>query len=96
MAKLVFRQKAINDLSDIYHYTAKTWSIMQADKYYLEIQTACKNLASGEKFGRDFSDISKNLLGYYIGKHIIFYTLNPNHLQIIRILHNKMDYKRHL
>lgn len=32
MAKLILRQEAIDDLTDIWDYTAKIWSKNQADK----------------------------------------------------------------
>jgi toxin ParE1/3/4 len=34
MEDLVFRQKAIDDLSEIWDYTFHNWSETQADKYY--------------------------------------------------------------
>ena len=34
MAKLTWRQEAINDLSDIWKYTVDVLSENQADKYY--------------------------------------------------------------
>jgi len=34
MAKLIFRQEAIDDITDIWDYTTKKWSEEQADKYY--------------------------------------------------------------
>lgn len=96
MAKLSFRQAAIDDLSDIYHYSVRMWSFEQADKYYHLIRSACLDLASGVALGRDFSVILPNLFAYHIGKHMVFYTLDGNRLQVIRILHERMDYQRHL
>jgi toxin ParE1/3/4 len=34
MAKIVFTNKAKEDLQEIWEYTYKTWSEKQADKYY--------------------------------------------------------------
>ena len=34
MPKLKFTNNAVQDLSDIWSYTAETWSESQADKYY--------------------------------------------------------------
>lgn len=46
MAKLILRQKAIDDLTDIWDYTIQSWSENQADKYYGIIKTACKEIAN--------------------------------------------------
>jgi len=45
MAKLILRQEAIEDLTNIWDYTAQTWSENQADKYYEMIKTACREIA---------------------------------------------------
>ena len=38
MAKVLLRQEAIDDLSDIWHYTLHEWSENQAEKYYETIK----------------------------------------------------------
>ncbi len=93
MAKLSFRQEAIEDIDSIYRYTVHQWSIRQADKYYFLLKTACNELANGDKIGRSFADVLDGLLGYRVGKHIIFYTLEAEQMQVIRILHERMDYR---
>lgn len=94
MAQLILRQAAINDLTDIWQYTVETWSKNQANKYYDSIKQACLDISQNPDKGRQYFEISENLLGYRINKHIIFYHLvNPNELEIIRILHEKMDLK---
>lgn len=45
MAKVILRQKAINDLNDIWEYTFDKWSEKQADKYYSIIKLACNGIA---------------------------------------------------
>ncbi len=92
MGKFIFRQKAIDDLTDIWNYTESTWSESQADKYYGIIRTACKELAKGNVNGRSFDKISDGLLGYSVGKHIIFYQqISNKEIEIVRILHERMD-----
>lgn len=72
MAKLLFRQKAIDDITDIWDYTTKKWSEDQADKYYEMIKTTCKDIANESVIGRSYHEINIGLLGYRVGKHIIF------------------------
>ena len=97
MAKFIFRQKAIDDLTGIWNYTESTWSESQADKYYGMIRTACKELATGKVIGRRFDKISDGLLGFGVGKHIIFYQqVSNNEIEIIRILHERMDLENRL
>lgn len=74
MDNLVFRQEAIDDLSEIWEYTFYNWSETQADKYYEMLKLACQEIASNSQLGKDYSDILQGLKGYRIGKHIIFIT----------------------
>ncbi|WP_100628950.1 type II toxin-antitoxin system RelE/ParE family toxin [Algoriphagus formosus] len=97
MDNLVFRQEAIDDLSEIWEYTFYNWSETQADKYYDMLKLACQEIASNSQLGKDYSDILQGLKGYRIGKHIIFYhKSNPFEIEIIRILHQQMDLKTRL
>ncbi|MBS9774544.1 MAG: type II toxin-antitoxin system RelE/ParE family toxin [Tenacibaculum sp.] len=97
MAKLILRQKAIDDLSNIWEYTAETWSEKQADKYYSMIKVACENIANDVIEGKVYENISSNLLGYKTGKHIIFYQyFSEDEIEVIRILHERMDIESRL
>jgi toxin ParE1/3/4 len=73
MAKVILRQEAINDLSDIWYYTLHKWSEKQADKYYNDIKIACKEIGENPTVGKNYTDISEQLLGFKSGKHILFY-----------------------
>lgn len=97
MARLVLRQEAINDLSDIWEYTSETWSENQADKYYQAIKSACIDLSNKPNMGKPYVEISSKILGYSINKHIIFYHETSDEIiEVVRILHERMDLKRHL
>jgi toxin ParE1/3/4 len=97
MAKVVLRQEAIADLNAIWEYTFEKWSENQADKYYATLKLACKEIGENPELGKEYDRINKNLLGLKSGKHIIFYQLVDNEeIEIIRILHERMDLKNRL
>ncbi len=97
MAKVILRQEAIDDLTDIWNYTLVEWSEYQADKYYAEIKDTCKSIGEKPEIGRNYSKINKSIFGIKSGKHIIFYHQSAeNEIEIIRILHERMDLKRKL
>jgi toxin ParE1/3/4 len=92
MAKLILRQKAIDDLNEIWTYTFREWSEKQADKYYATLEFAFLQIGSNPEIGKEYQGINTNLLGLRTGKHIIFYqVLNKEEIEIIRILHEQMD-----
>ena len=97
MVKISFRQKANEDLNNIWNYTYESWSETQADKYYATIKFACKGIGENPDIGKEYIGISRKLLGLKSGKHIIFYHLiSENEIEIIRILHERMDLKNRL
>ena len=97
MAKVKLRQEAIDDLNDIWDYTYEKWSENQADRYYATIKIACNGIGENPDIGKEYDEISKNLLGLKSGKHIIFYqSLSEDKIEVIRILHERMDLKNRL
>ena len=97
MINISFRQKAIEDLNNIWNYTYENWSENQADKYYATIKFDCLEVVKNPKLGKTYIGISRSLLGFKSGKHIIFYHLiSEKEIEIIRILHERMDLKNRL
>lgn len=97
MAKVILRQKAIDDLNEIWDYTFEQWSENQADKYYGTLKSVCNEIGANPDVGREYSGIIRNLLGFKSGKHIIFYhVISENEIEVIRILHERMDLKNRL
>ena len=97
MAKCYFTNKAVDDLSEIWDYTIETWSEMQAEKYYDLLLASCDDLANNPELGRNYDIVTKGILGFKSGEHIIFYSsISKNEIEIARILHGMMDLKSRL
>lgn len=98
MAKYHLTNKAVEDLSGIWEYTADAWSEHQADVYYNMLVSACAKIAGNPQLhGTDYGEVSEGLLGCRANRHIIFYrTLDNGDILVIRILHQKMDIRRHI
>lgn len=97
MGNYLLSKKAIEDLSGIWDYTYETWSEHQADLYYSKILTACQKLANGLIKGKPYKEVSAEILGYKIGRHLIFYRISKsNTIEIARILHGQMDLKNRI
>ena len=94
MAKYRFTRKAVEDLSDIWHYTLETWSQKQAARYYRMLIECCRNIAEHPLAGRHYAEVAEGVYGLRAGKHIVFYRIAaPNEIEVIRILHGSMDLK---
>lgn len=98
MAKYHLTNKAVEDLSDIWEYTVDTWSERQADDYYnMLIASFQKITENPQLFGLKYEEIAEGLHGYRANKHIIFYRiLADEDILIIRILHQRMDFKHRI
>lgn len=94
MAKYHFTNEAVNDLTEIWNYTNDSWSERQADFYYKLLLAACDELAKNPGLGKDYHIVTKGVLGYRTGEHIIFYSIiSRTEIEVIRILHGMMDLK---
>lgn len=97
MAKVILQQEAIDDMNDIWIYTFEEWLEKQADKYYATLEFACTQIGKKPELGEGYERINSNLPGLRTGKHIIFYqVINKQEIEIIRILHERMDLKSRL
>jgi toxin ParE1/3/4 len=87
--------RALADLEDIWSYTAARWSPEQAASYHAMIVAAFEGLAAGRKQGRPV-DVRAGYLKYPVGSHLVFYRLSEAGIDVIRLLHQRMDVSRHL
>ena len=92
----IISKKAVIDLEEIWLFTADKWSVGQADRYYLlifdEIDFICKNIHSG----KPIDNIRKGYLATKVKSHLIFYRVVNDTVEIIRILHERMDIENRL
>ncbi len=83
------------DLEEIWLYTLKRWSIQQADIYHNSLVSAFEGLAAGTKQGRP-AEALPDFQKYLCGSHVVYFLDYAEHLDVIRILHQSQDAKRHL
>lgn len=83
------------DLEDIWSYTASRWSLEQAESYHAAIVAAFEGLAAGSKQGRP-SNVREGDFKYAVGSHLVFYRRSETAIDIVRILHQRMDVTLHL
>ncbi|RRJ91616.1 type II toxin-antitoxin system RelE/ParE family toxin [Paenimyroides tangerinum] len=94
MGKFYLSKKAVEDLTEIYEYTFENWSEKQADKYYTKLISIFNLLAKNPEIGRIYHEINSFILGFPLNNHIVFYrNLNPNQIEILRILGAETDIK---
>lgn len=92
----VISKKGVSDLEKIWLYTVEKWSVEQADRYYNlifdEINYICKNINAG----KSMEHIRKGYRASKVKSHFIFYRMVNNTIEVIRILHERMDIENKL
>ena len=90
-------QQAIEDLNKIWIYTLNKWSKEQADRYYDLIIAEIEFIAENYLVGKSAEQTRKNYRVSKVKSHLLFYRKVDNEMvEIVRILHQRMDIKKHL
>lgn len=83
--------KARNDLDRIWDHTSEYWGRAQAREYFGKIQHACDLIASNPHIGRPRDEALVGLQVFIVEEHMICYCIDNNHIEVLRILHNRTD-----
>jgi len=95
--KYKISSKAQSDLINIWEFTLDNWSVDQADQYYNLIIDKIRDLCNKPDLGRKYDQIRKDYWGINIKSHIVFYKINKEEIiEVIRILHQRMDLQSRL
>lgn len=96
MPGYVLSPAARADLDDIWEYTAGRWGDAQAERYARDIQAACRALGDGTQPGRSADDIRAGYRKLAVGSHMIYFRPRAGMVEIVRILHGRMDVARRI
>ncbi|MBE0648415.1 MAG: type II toxin-antitoxin system RelE/ParE family toxin [Bacteroidales bacterium] len=96
--KYLISHLARQDLENIWLYTFENWSADQADRCFNLIMDEIEYISSKPDSGYDYSQVRKGSLRSRIKSHFLFYRINKkkNLVEIIRILHQRMDIESRL
>ena len=97
MLEYVISEKAIEDINNIWIYTAENWSVAQADRYYNLIYDEIEYIVNNFDMARDFGKIRKSYKCSKVKSHLIFFKKNKtNEIEVVRVLHERMDIESRL
>ena len=93
MYSIRFTEQADADLLSIYIYTYNTWNEEQAIAYTDGLKDAVNKLAANpERIGTvDRSTVRSGYRSYRYQSHLVFYRVSGQFVEIVRILHKRMD-----
>lgn len=87
---------AQRDLSQIWDYTEEQWDLRQAETYIGDLWSAVERIAADPSLGRQCDDVRTGYRRYAIGSRLVFYVETEATVDVIRILHQRIDPGRHL
>lgn len=96
MLELKIKPEAENDLSKIFEYTAMNWGVDQAEKYQDDLFAGMLLLTNHEQLGKEYPFANLSYRKLHIKRHLIFYRIEDQTCLIVRVLHERMDIKKHL
>lgn len=89
-------EAAKEDLRSIGRYTQTRWGREQRNLYLANLDASFHLLAKEPQRGRTCDEIRLGYCKYRVGRHYVFYRHSLEFLEIIRILHVRMDVEAHL
>ena len=81
--------QADQDLVDIWQFSREIWGVTQANAYL-------NDLVTQPDLGKGCNHIRKNYRVYHTKRHLVFYRSNNHQIEIVRILHDRMNIINHI
>jgi toxin ParE1/3/4 len=96
MKRYVLSPRAQRDIDDIWEYTVERWNVGQAEIYLRQIQRAIETVAAEPKTARACDNIRSGYWKYPAGSHVLFFRVTDKGINVVRVLHSRMDFERYL
>jgi toxin ParE1/3/4 len=96
MTRYVLSPRAQRDIEDIWNYTVQRWGADQAERYVGDIARAIEIVSADRRRGRACDEIRAGYFKCQVGSHVVFYRRVKSTVAVVRILHQRMDFERHL
>ncbi|OYY04658.1 MAG: plasmid stabilization protein ParE [Acidocella sp. 35-58-6] len=94
--RLLLSPKAQADLEQIWEHTTERWGMEQAEVYTRVLWQHLNGIATHPGLGTSCPIIRPGYRRFKSGTHVIFYQQAGDDVSIIRILHERMDFERHI
>ena len=88
--KLVISDVAVADLTDIWLYIAEG-NPENADRFISKIHEKCLMLAQSPHIGRQRDELARGIRSFPIKRFLIFYRINEDMVEIVRVLSGYRD-----
>lgn len=87
---------ALEDLQSIRNYTLEQWGADQEQIYLESMWSRLEEILADPERYRRRDDLFPGCQIAAHGKHVILFRIHGKSIQVVRILHSAMDFKRHI
>jgi toxin ParE1/3/4 len=94
--RLEFTPKARRDIQGIWDYSCERFGFEKAEAYLRELQRAAETVAEDPRRGLACDNIRSGYRKLSVGSHVLFFRASGSRIVIVRVLHQRMDFERHL
>ncbi|MCC6942947.1 MAG: type II toxin-antitoxin system RelE/ParE family toxin [Thermomicrobiales bacterium] len=89
-------EDAESDIRHVLAYTQKVWGPEQRRRYRRQIDGALERLAQFPESGESVDGFGTDLRRTPVGQHSIYYRDSGETIEVLRVLHNRMDASTHI
>ncbi len=84
--------RALNDLDDIWRFSAYTWSIDQADRYIDNLVSIFETIATMPALAHERKEFAPPVRIHALERHLIVYRIDADRVVVLRVLGAKQDW----
>jgi toxin ParE1/3/4 len=96
MRRLEFTPRARRDIEEIWDYSADQFGLDKADAYLRDIERAATTVTDDPRRGLVCDEIRSGYRKLSVGSHVLFFKASATRVVIVRILHRRTDFGRHI
>lgn len=94
--RICLSKLALGDLDSIYSNTVAKWGHEQADRYLNDIWDTFEKITQTPERWRLRDKLHHGCRICFTGRHAILYRIHEGRVEIARVLHDAMDFPRHI
>ena len=95
MVDFKLSKKADEDLANLYEYGIVNFGVEHAASYFLELNNKFQFIIENTELGKPADELFRGLRRMAFKSHVIFYLEQEDHILIVRVLRQEMDFYRH-
>lgn len=93
MNRLILSPKAKSDLNNIWDYSLDTWGEEKAETYLRQIWAKLNECAENPELSASAAIVRKDYRKMVVASHVVYFKEIEDGIDVVRILHQRMDFK---